>query len=109
MKLIEELARRSQHFTEMRYAEAETQNNASDSAGMGFSQTTSMPNIFGGYDQYRNGTLVSSSRPNIFGGFDKTTFSLSGVANGGYTEPFGHIESAIGDILGYLETPDEEF
>ena len=108
MKLIERLARRSHHNTAAQCAETERENSASESPGMGFTQTTSMPNIFGGYDQYRNGSLISSSRPNIFGGFDTTVFSLSGTGNGGLAKAFGHVDSALSDILGYQQIPDDE-
>lgn len=72
---------------------------------MGFSQTSTTRNTFGGFDEYRNGALVSSSRPNIFGGFDRTVFSLHAV---GGNDAIGAPESALADILGYHGPSDDD-
>jgi hypothetical protein len=103
MKLIEELARRPKRIPAA-VAESELQQGAGGTPGMGFTQTSTMPNIFGGRDEYRNGTLISSSSPNIFGGFDKTVFSL----HGGDGPTLEHVESALADILGHHGSSDDD-
>lgn len=104
MKLIQELARRPKRSAGA-VADAELHEGGGSGSGMGFTQTSTMPNIFGGRDEYRNGVLVSQSRPNIFGGFDKNVFSLHGTGDGHALE---HVESALADILGYHGSSDDE-
>lgn len=124
MKLIQELARRRKRSAAA-LAEADPHDGGSSGSGMGFAQTSTMPNILGGrdeyrngvlvsqsqhnilggFDTYRNGTLISQSRPNIFGGFDKNVFSLHGS---GDVHALEHVESALSDILGYHGSSEDE-
>lgn len=104
MKLIKELARRPKRSAAA-VADAESHEGAGSGNGMGFTQTSAMPNIFGGQDEFRNGVLVSRSRPNIFGGFDKNVFSFHGSSDGHALE---HVESALADILGCHGSSDDE-
>ncbi len=69
--------------------------------GLGMTQVSTHPNIFGGHDAYENGVLVSTSHPNIFGGFDKTIFSTHGH---GEAMGFDHGGSALEDILGHHDS-----
>lgn len=102
MRLIQELARRPKRSVGA-VADAELHEGAGSGSGMGFTQTSTIPNIFGGRDEYQNGVLVSQSRPNVFGGFDKNVFSLHGTGDGHALE---HVESALADILGYRESSE---
>ena len=97
LRLIQELARRPPLG---RTPDAEPHQDAGMASGMGFTHTSTQPNIFGGHDEYRGGVLVSSSQPNIFGGFDKTVFSLNGH---GDQHAHAHGDSALSDIIGYHE------
>lgn len=101
MKLIEELARKPKQRAAAPTAH-EGEQAAGPATGMGFAQTSSRPNVFGGMDEYRDGKLVSSSRPNVFGGFDKTRFSLHGDGEG------DEVGSALADILGFPAPGDDE-
>lgn len=96
MKLIEELARRQKRAV-TGAMETESDAGVEDRPGMGFSQTTTKPNVFGGQDEYKNGRLVSSWRPNIFGGFDKTVFCLR--ASDGRSADY--VESVLAYIIGH--------
>lgn len=101
MRLIEELARRPKRSAAA-IAEAEL-HDASAGGGIGFTQTSTRPNIFGGSDEYRNGVLVSSSRPNIFGGFDRNVIGL----HGGDAHALEQVESALAAILGHHGSSDD--
>lgn len=102
MKLLEELGRRSGGADKVS-ADFDAGGDAKGGLGVGLCQTRTMPNIFGGYDEYRNGTRISSSHPNIFGGFDKNVFVFERDDRG----DFGHPESALAHVLMRHDEPDK--
>jgi len=97
MKLIKELAKRPNQANGI-LADSEANSTTEGGPGLGMTQISTHPNIFGGHDAYQNGVLVSTSHPNIFGGFDKTIYSLHGHGDAGN---FGHEGSALDDILSH--------
>src|SRR5690349_5221025 len=78
MKLVKKLAdtKASKEGPEPSFLSTESEvTGIGTDGGMGLTSSF-RPNIYGGRDEYRNGTLVGTSRPNIFGGFDRTTAGL---------------------------------
>lgn len=100
MKLIKELSKRPHRVSGI-MADSEASPISAGAPGMGMTQISTHPNIFGGHDAYEKGVLISTSHPNIFGGIDKTIFSLPGHGDAG---GLGHVGSALDDILGHHDS-----